>query len=130
MSDAERTAALWLAQMHAFSTAITNLANARALDGEAFVAAPGHFLGLAATHLGVPMAREEIEARVAGPLFASYSKIPEMPFTNETRLAMRAALKPALAPELEQAQRWVEDRGGEQKAVEIITAASFEADKL
>jgi hypothetical protein len=130
MSDAERTAALWLAQMHAFSTVITNLANARALDGEAFFAAPSHFLGLAAAHLGVPMAREEIEARVAGPLFANYSKIPEMPFTNETRLAMRAALEPALAPELEQAQRWVEDRGGEQKAVEIVTSASLEADRF
>ena len=126
MSDAERTAALWLAQMHAFSTAITSLSNARALDGEKFFAAPSHFLGLASNHLGVPMTGQEIDARVGGALFSNYSKIPDMPFTNETRLAMRAALEPSLARELEQAQRWVEERGGEQSAAEIVAAASLE----
>jgi hypothetical protein len=130
MSDAERTAALWLAQMNAFSTAITSLANARTLDGEAFFAAPSHFLGLAAAHLRVPTTPQEIEARVRGPLFETYSKIPEMPFTNEMRLEMRAALEPELAPELEDARRWVEDRGGEQKALDTVTAASLEVETV
>jgi hypothetical protein len=129
MSDAERTAALWLAQMHAFSTAVANLTNARTLDGEAFFAAPSHFLGLAAAHLHVPMTRDEVDARVRGPLFETYSKIPDMPFTNETRLEMRAELEPALAPELEEARRWVEQRGGEQRAVATITAASLDAER-
>lgn len=125
MSDAERTAAIWLAQMQAFSREITSRPNARALDGEAFFAEPRHFIQLAAAHMGVAITREEIEARVRGPLFATYSKIPEMPFTNEMRLARTADLMPILAPELEQAQRWVEGRGGEQKAVEIVAAASL-----
>ncbi len=129
MSDAERTAALWLSQMHAFSAAIARLTNARSLDGEQFFAAPSHYLGLASRHLGVPMTSDEIEASVRGPLFATYSKIPEMPFTNETRLALRAALEPALASELGEARSWVEDRGGEQKAVEAVAAAGFEADR-
>lgn len=125
MSDAERTGALWLAQMHAFSTAISSLANARTLDGEEFLAAPSHFLGLASAHLGVPMTAHEVEARVSGPLFATYSKIPDMPFTNETRLARRAALEPSLAPELEQAHRWVKKQEGEQQAIGAVTAADL-----
>src|SRR5258708_27447251 len=48
LSDAERTAALWKAQMQAFVAAIERLPNARTLDGEAFSAAPSTFLRSAA----------------------------------------------------------------------------------
>ena len=41
LSDAERCAALWLAQMRAFAGAIALMPNARALDAEIFFAAPG-----------------------------------------------------------------------------------------
>ena len=124
-SDAERTAALWTALMHAFAAAIDKMPGARSLDGEAFFASPGDFLKLAADHLGVTMSSEEVEARVGGPLFASYSKIPEMPFNNDTRLALRGELEEGLAAEFDEANRWVEERGGTEAAVKVIEAAAF-----
>ena len=41
---------------------------------------------------------------VAGPLFSTYSKNPEVPFDNAARLARRDALERSLAAELDQAQ--------------------------
>jgi hypothetical protein len=113
LSDAERCAALWLAQMGAFTAAIERMPNARALDAEAFFAAPRPTLTAAAVHLGVPMSEAMIEAAVSGPLFATYSKNPELPFDNDARLARRAELEGPLAPELAQAQSWIEVRTGE-----------------
>ena len=124
-TDAQRTAALWLAQMSAFSAAIARMPNSRSLDGEAFFATPGHFLKLAAAHLGVPMSDDELETSVSGPLFANYSKIPDAPFTNETRLALKSELEKELGSELEEAQDWVEKRGGEEKAVQIVSGTAF-----
>jgi hypothetical protein len=125
ISDAERTAALWLAQMHAFSAAIERMPNARSLDGEAFFATPGQFLKLAAAHLGVPMTNDEIETRVGGPLFANYSKIPDTPFNNDMRLSLKSELEKELGSELERAQDWVEERGGEETAIEVVARAAF-----
>lgn len=113
LSDAERCAALWLAQMRAFTEAISLMPNARALDAEAFFAAPRPTLRAAAAHLSVPMSDSAIEAVVAGPLFATYSKNPELPFDNEARLARRAELEVPLAPELAEAQSWIEAATGE-----------------
>jgi hypothetical protein len=113
LSDAERCAALWLAQMRAFIAAIERLPNARALDAEAFFAAPRPVLKAAAAHLGVPMGDASIDSMVAGPLFATYSKNPELPFDNEARLTRRAELEEPLGPELAEAQRWIEAATGE-----------------
>ncbi|HEX8308308.1 MAG TPA: hypothetical protein VF645_07795 [Allosphingosinicella sp.] len=113
LSDAERCAALWLAQMRAFESAISAMPNARALDAEAFFSAPRPTLKAAAAHLGVPLDDSAIDATVAGPLFATYSKNPELPFDNEARLARRAELEEPLAPELAEAQRWIEAATGE-----------------
>ncbi|MET1111747.1 MAG: hypothetical protein ABWX67_09505 [Allosphingosinicella sp.] len=113
LSDAERCAALWLAQMRAFTAAIELMPNARALDAEAFFAAPRPILKAAAAHLGVPLGDGAIEAIVAGPLFSTYSKNPELPFDNEARLARRAELEAPLAPELDRAQAWIEAETGE-----------------
>jgi len=125
-SDAERAAALWTAQMQVFAAAIARLPNARTLDAETFFAEPGRCLKFAAVHLGVPMASEEIEAAVAGPLFATYSKNPQVSFNNEMRLERRSELERALAAEIEQAQRWVRDRGGEQEIGRTIAHAALE----
>lgn len=113
LSDAERCAALWLAQMRAFTAAIERMPNARALDAEAFFAAQRPVLRAAAAHLGVPMSDAAVDATVAGPLFATYSKNPELPFDNEARLSRRAELEGPLAPELAEAQRWIEAATGE-----------------
>lgn len=113
LSDAERCAALWLAQMRAFTDAIAVMPNARALDCEMFFAEPGPVLGAAAAHLGVPMSEAQIGETVEGPLFATYSKNPEQPFDNEARLERRSALEGPLAEELAEARRWVDSAGGQ-----------------
>lgn len=113
LSDAERCAALWLAQMRAFTAAIQRMPNARALDAEAFFAEPRPILQAAAVHLGVPLSEAAIDSTVAGPLFATYSKNPELPFDNQARLSRRAELEEPLAPELALAQRWIESQTGE-----------------
>jgi hypothetical protein len=124
-SDAQRTAALWLAQMRAFSSAIERMPNSRSLDGEAFFAAPGRFLKPVAAHLGVPMSDDELELSVKGPLFANYSKIPDTPFNNDMRLSLKSQLETELGAELDQAQDWIEERGGEKKAARIVSEAAF-----
>jgi hypothetical protein len=113
LSDAERCAALWLAQMRAFTEALSLLPNARTLDAEILFAHPRRVLEAAAGHLAVPMSEAEIIETVEGPLFATYSKNPEQPFDNEARLARRSALEGPLAEELAQARRWIEAAGGE-----------------
>ena len=113
LSDAERCAALWLAQMRAFESAISAMPNARALDAEAFFSAPRPTLKAVAAHLGVPLDDSAIDSTVAGPLFSTYSKNPELPFDNEARLARRAELEEPLAPEIAQARRWIEAATGE-----------------
>jgi hypothetical protein len=112
-SDSERCAALWLAQMQAFGAAIPLMPNARALEAETFFAAPGPVLKAAAAHLAVPMSDSAVETIVAGPLFATYSKNPELPFDNEARLARRAEMEAPLAAELDEARRWIEAAAGE-----------------
>jgi hypothetical protein len=123
VSDAERCAALWLAQMRAYTAAIAEMPNARALDAEAFFAAPGPIVKAAADHLGVPMSEMTIEATVKGPLFATYSKNPDVPFDNAARLERRSEREEALAPELAQAQAWVEAESGTGAATALAGAA-------
>jgi hypothetical protein len=108
LPDSELCAALWLAQTRAFAAALAAMPGGRALDSEAFFAAPRPVLEAAARHLGVPMGDAAIDAVVAGPLFATYSKNPDLPFDNEARLARRAATEAALTGELAQAQAWIE----------------------
>lgn len=108
LSDAERCAALWLAQIRAFTEAIRRLPNARALDAEDFFSDPRTILKAAAAHLEVPMSDEEVDSTVSGPLFATYSKNPEEPFDNRARLARKAELEGPLAGEIDQARRWLE----------------------
>lgn len=128
LSDAGRCAALWLAQMRAFSEAISLMPNARALEAETFFSAPRPTLRAAAAHLGVPMSDSAIDAVVEGPLFATYSKNPELPFDNEARLARRAELEEPLAAELVEARDWIEATAGESApAAAALAAARLEA---
>ena len=108
LSDAERAAALWSAQMRAFAAAIAQLPNARSLDAEIFFADPSTILKAAALHFEVPMSDAVIAERVGGALFATYSKNPAVTFDNDARMARRRLLEETLADELAQAQRWIE----------------------
>jgi hypothetical protein len=109
-SDAERGAALWLAQMQIYADAAKVLPNARSLDAEIFFAEPRDVMLAAATHLVVPMTPTEIEARVAGPLFTTYSKNPSLSFGNAERLARRRGIELDLASELDAGERWIAQR--------------------
>jgi hypothetical protein len=120
LGDAERAASLWLAQMRAFAAAIENMPNARSLDAEAFFADPRHHLQLAAEHLEAAMPPEEIDALVEGPLFATYSKNPEVRFDNEARVARRREAERSMGKDLDLAQRWIDrhaNAAGEAAAV-------------
>jgi len=126
LSDGERAAALWLAQVKGFAAAITQMPNARALDAERFFAEPAAMLEKAALLLGVPLTAQDIAERVAGPLFATYSKNPSESFDNATRLARRDALEGALRDELDRADRWLtQHRTEAETAVASLCASAL-----
>jgi hypothetical protein len=128
LSDAECCAALWLAQMRAFTAAIALMPNARSLDAETFFAAPRPVLKAAAARLAVPISDGELDATIEGPLFATYSKNPELPFDNQARIARRTELEEPLAPEIAQALEWVEaTTGGSVPADAALADAALTA---
>jgi hypothetical protein len=112
LSDAERAAALWLGQLRTFADAMRQMPNARSLDSEMFFGNPRPALTAAAAHLGVAMTDDDIARIVAGPLFATSAKNPSLAFDNAARLTRRASLEETLAPELDQAQIWIDQAGG------------------
>ena len=116
LTDAERVAALWLAQVSAFATALGKMEGGRSLDAEAFFAYPGITLSSVADRLQIPLSCESLDTIVAGALFSTYSKNPAIAFDNMERLARRAALETLLAAEIVQAQRWIEPRAIEADA--------------
>lgn len=126
-SDAERAAALWLAQMRAYTAAIGRLPNARSLDAETFFGAPRDVLQAAATHLDVTMPPAQIDTIVEGPLFATYSKNPAVQFDNEARLARRREAEVLLRDDLALVDRWLERNGDVDAAGATIAAAALAA---
>lgn len=111
LSDAERAAALWLAQTQRFDQALSAMPDACSLDAEQFFAHPEPVLAAACRHLGVAAAPGAIAAVVAGPLFATYSKNPAVAFDNAARIARRKLLEPALAQDIAAARRWLDKKG-------------------
>jgi len=122
LTDAERAAALWLAQMRAFAGAIAQMPNARSLDAEHFFTEPANRLKRAADQLQVPMSQAEAEAIAAGSLFSTYSKNPQLAFDNAARVVRRRELELSLEPEIGQAQRWLDEQR-EDAAAAVIAAA-------
>jgi hypothetical protein len=129
LSDAERGAALWLAQVNAFTAALAALPNARALDAEQFYARPAHVLEAAAKHLGVPIVPADLAAKVADPLFSTHAKNPALAFDNDRRLAQRRELEATMAAELDAAEQWLAQRAhapDAQLAAAALTGATAE----
>ncbi|HKN11335.1 MAG TPA: hypothetical protein VJ376_17920 [Pseudomonadota bacterium] len=123
LSDAERAAALWLAQVDAFARALACMPNARALDAEAFFAEPAAVLKAAARHLGVPIGDAALEATATGPLFATYSKDPSRAFDNAARVARNAELERAIAAELDAAEAWIARQARSSSEAALVEAA-------
>lgn len=108
--EAGRAAALWLAQMRAFSAAMAALSNSRSLDAEALFATPVPVVAAAAALFGQSADPAETTAIANGPLFATYSKNPTVAFDNAARTARESDLAGALAAELKNARRWIDSR--------------------
>lgn len=108
LSDAERAAALWLAQIRLFSGGLERMPHGRALGAEHFFNHPAHALGAAARLLGFDASPSAIEKLVAGPLFGSYAKNPAIRFDNTARIERRQRLLGEIEPELVAAGEWIE----------------------
>ena len=106
--DAERAAALWMAQQCRFAAACQALPNARVLDAEQFFADPAQTLAAAARHLEIAADGTRIAQIVAGPLFAADAKRPGAAFTNADRLARKAALASDMAADYRAAETSIE----------------------
>jgi hypothetical protein len=120
---AERAAALWLAQMRLYASALGRFPQARSLHAEDLFNAPREVVAAAAQHFAIGLSDAEVEDIVAGPLFATYAKAPGEKFDNEARLALQAESQRRLGPELERARRWVEARLGPQPLPERLGSA-------
>lgn len=112
LSDAERAAALWRAQMRAFAGAMALMPHARSLESEALFTTPAAVLRAAADHLAVAMTDEQVRGIVGGALFSRHAKRPDVPFDNAMRIERRAALAHDMAAEIAAATAWVERAGG------------------
>ena len=122
-SDARRAAVLWLAQMRAFAQVLDLWPGTATLDAELFFARPREVLGAAAARLDLKIDAATLDATVAGPLFATYSKDPKQRFDNAARLERRATIERSIASELDEAAAWVakQDAG----AADRVSAAAL-----
>ena len=111
LTDAQRAAALWYFQMRAFAKAMAMIPGAASLDSEQLFAQPHEALTAAATHLHVPIPAAQINDIVAGPIFNTYAKRPDIAFDNDTREARRNQLEREIASELVEGVEWVEQQG-------------------
>ncbi len=109
-SDAEQVAGLWLAQMRIYADVLARFAGTCSLDAETLFADPRATVAAAHALFGRVIGDEALDAIVAGPLFATYSKNPALAFDNDARLARQAAAAAATASELAQARVWVTAR--------------------
>jgi hypothetical protein len=107
-SDAERAAALWIAQHRRFAELLDLMGNARPLEAERFFADPAAALAGSARLLGISASAAQIERLIEGPMFTTYSKNPGLRFDNAARQAMQEAAMQQLAPELAQARHWLD----------------------
>lgn len=108
LDDAERGAALWLAQMRVYARAMERWPQIRSLDGEQLLDAPVETIAAASRYFGVP------ESGDLGDLLSSYSKDPGTRFDNAARLERRAGLKRDLADEIVRGRAWVERSAASQ----------------
>lgn len=117
-SDAVRAAALWRGQATRFLALGEAMPQTRTLDAALLFADPARAVSLAAAHLGLAASPADVERVVGGPLFATYSKRPDVAFDNSARLARAEAVSRAVAGEMESAAAWIDRNGLAAGAVE------------
>lgn len=126
-SDAERAAALWLAQVSRFDVMVSAMPEARTLDAASFFAHPGEAITAAAGLFEIGYDAAALAALLSGPLFSTYSKRPEIAFDNADRLAREAENSAAFAPELVEAEHWLAVNGPDagELTTRLAAAALF-----
>lgn len=107
LSDAERAAALWMAQLRLFQSGLSAMPQARALDAERFFSKPAEVLRAAAKLFSIDCSPARIAAVADGPLFRTYAKNPAVAFDNLDRIERREAACKMLEAELAAAQAWL-----------------------
>lgn len=117
-SDAIRAAALWRGQAERFLGLAQAMPQTATLDAALLFADPARAVGLAAAHLGQPASPAEVGKIVNGPLFATYSKRPDVAFDNVHRLARAKADSTAVAGEIESAAAWIGANGASAGVIE------------
>lgn len=109
-TTAQRAAALWLVQMRAFEALLSDCPQTFSLDADSLFDAPRDSVAAAAELFGAPFEPKTLDAVVEGPLFARYSKNPDVAFSNSDRLARRKNVFDSLSDDLRSARRLVETR--------------------
>jgi hypothetical protein len=109
-TTAQRAAALWMFQIRAFERLLADCPGATSLDADTLFETPRESVSAAADLFGTPFDARTLDAVVEGPLFARYSKNPNVAFSNTDRRARRAALLGSLSGDLRSARELVEAR--------------------
>lgn len=107
-STAIKAAALWLSLLMRYHRLQGENVSAMALDANLLFDEPVDTILAAAKLFSIPMDRKEAEATVAGPLYSTYSKNPDVPYDPKQRLVRRSEAKLRLAHEIAEAKSWVE----------------------
>jgi hypothetical protein len=107
LDDAERAAALWLAQMRVYARALDRWPQLHSLDAEHLFDAPQATIMAARAYFGraAPADPAAITA-----LTSTYAKNPQAAFDNAARLERHAAIRAQIAPELARGNGWVRKR--------------------
>ena len=109
-TTAQRATALWLFQIRAFDHLLGDCPQTFSLDADTLFNAPRDSVSAAADLFRAPVEAKALDAIVGGPLFARYSKRPDVAFSNADRLARRAGDLDSLGDELRSARRFLEAR--------------------
>lgn len=107
LDDAERAAALWLAQMRIYARALDRWPQLRSLDAEYLFGAPQETIGAARAYFGRPGSNDRA---AFAALTSTYAKNPAIAFDNASRLERRAAIRRDIAAELARGMRWIHHR--------------------
>ena len=109
----DRAAALWLAQTRIYADALARYPNARALDAEHLFDRPEAAVRASHAHFGIVLSDAELSAMLEGPLFGTYSKNPQVVFTNDVRRGRQDALRAVMQPRIDAASQWVKNRAND-----------------
>ena len=112
LSVVEKAAALWYVMVKRFERLLALHPAMRSLDANLLFDRPAATILAANGLFDAGLSEVEAAAAADGPLFATYSKNPNMPYDPATRIERREQTKSELKAELDLARRWVDQRNG------------------